>query len=81
MTETTAADRIADALDEIRREKPDLWRVDVGGVPILVKGKPAYEYLQHINSRMAKMKLALHKIKGGHSADPQLDAIKALQDD
>lgn len=57
----------------------DMWRVDVAGVPVNVRGKNAYLHLQNVNRQLAKMKLALHKIKGGHSEDPQLDAIKALE--
>jgi hypothetical protein len=40
----------------------DLWRVDVAGIPVMVKGKPSYEFLQSINTERARMKLALHRI-------------------
>ena len=58
--------------------KPNMWRVDVEGVAVYVYGETAYEHLQKVNHKIAKMKLALHKIKGGHSEDPHLDAIRAL---
>jgi hypothetical protein len=60
---TTAADRIADALDAIKNQKPTLWRVDVAGVAVHVHGEEAYRHLERVNQQLARMKLALHKLK------------------
>lgn len=57
----------------------DMWRVDVAGYPVSVKGQAARAHLEQINHQFARMKMALHRIKGGHSKDPQLDATEALQ--
>jgi hypothetical protein len=40
----------------------DMWRVDVAGVACMVRGKGAKEHLERVNSTLARMKLALHKI-------------------
>lgn len=39
-----------------------LWRVDIGGVPVSVYGEEAYRYLQTVNHDLAIMKIALHRI-------------------
>jgi hypothetical protein len=62
MPKPTAADRIADALDEIKREKPTLWRVDIAGQTVLVHGEDAYRHIQSVNHKLARMKMALHRI-------------------
>jgi hypothetical protein len=59
----------------------DMWRVDVAGYPVFVKGQVARAHLEKVNQQLARMRLALHKIKGGHSQDHQLDATRALRDD
>lgn len=41
----------------------DIWRVDVAGIPVDVRGEHARDHLQEINQKMARMKLALHKLK------------------
>ncbi len=58
----TAAERIADALDEIRKQKPDLWRADVSGVACFVRGEETMHHLERVNLQVAKMKMALHRI-------------------
>lgn len=40
----------------------DMWRVDVAGIPVMVKGEHAYRHLEDVNRKLAKMTLALHKI-------------------
>lgn len=42
--------------------RADMWRVDVAGYPVSVKGQVAYEHLQQVNRSLAQMKLALHQI-------------------
>jgi hypothetical protein len=50
---------------EARTVKPesDMWRVDVAGYPISVRGQHAHDHLEQINRENARMKLALHKLK------------------
>lgn len=59
----STADRIADALDEIKNQKPTLWRVDVAGYTVLVHGEKGYEHLLKVNRQLATARLALHRIK------------------
>ena len=40
----------------------DMWRVDVAGIPVSVKGRASYEFLQSVNTERARMKMALHRI-------------------
>jgi hypothetical protein len=57
--------RMADTLktDDFRDAyRADMWRIDVAGMPISVRGQPAYEHLQQVNRSLAQMKLALHQI-------------------
>jgi hypothetical protein len=42
--------------------RADMWRVDVAGVPVSVRGQVAYEHLQQVNRSLAQMKSALHQI-------------------
>jgi hypothetical protein len=42
--------------------KADMWRVDVAGYPISVRGQVAREHLEQVNRQLSVMKLALHKI-------------------
>lgn len=56
----------------------DMWRVDIEGQSVFVRGESACHHLEQIASRLARMRMALHRIKGGHSTDPQLDALAAL---
>jgi len=48
--------------DPVHLSEPEFWRVDVAGCPVSVRGKPSYEYLQSVNSDLARMKMALHQI-------------------
>jgi hypothetical protein len=43
-------------------ETTNLWRVDVAGYPIDVRGEDERDYLQQVNSQLARMKMALHRI-------------------
>lgn len=54
----------SDPVSNTTRRGPvdDMWRVDVAGCPVLVKGEPSKDFLTHVNRRMARMKMALHKI-------------------
>jgi hypothetical protein len=58
----------------------DMWRVDVAGYPISVRGQYARDHLEKINRQNAKMKMALHRILK-MSQDPwcQEQATKALE--
>lgn len=54
-------------------------RVDVAGTAIYVRSDFERRFLERINGDLARMKMALHRIAGGHSEDPQLDALRALK--
>jgi hypothetical protein len=41
----------------------DMWRVDVAGVPLMVRGEAARDHLEKINREMDRMKLSLHKLR------------------
>jgi hypothetical protein len=41
----------------------DMWRVDVAGIPISVRGEAAKDHLEAVVRQMARMKLALNKLK------------------
>jgi hypothetical protein len=49
---------------------PDLLRVDVAGVAVMVRGDVAREHLENVNRDIAKMKMALHRISKMHPAGP-----------
>ncbi len=40
----------------------DMWRVDVAGYPVSVKGQDAREHLEEVNRSLSQMKMALHQI-------------------
>lgn len=50
-------------LDEDGHAIQRRWRVDVAGVPVSVYGEEAMRHLQQVNQQLARMKLALHKLK------------------
>lgn len=54
-----------------------LWRVDVSGVSISVRGEVAYRHLQEVNRRMARMELALHHLCKMH---PDADTMNVARD-
>lgn len=43
-------------------EIPDMWRVDIAGYPVTVRGSLAKSRLEEVNHQMSRMKLALHRI-------------------
>lgn len=55
-------------------------RVDVSGAAIYVYSDFERRLLEQTNTKLARMKMALHRIAGGHSQDPQLDALRALEE-
>jgi hypothetical protein len=57
----------------------DPIRVDVSGTAIYVRSDFERRFLEQTNSHLARMKMALHRIAGGHSEDPQADALSALK--
>jgi hypothetical protein len=60
----------------------DMWRVDVSGYPCSVRGSAAADHLGSVNRRLAKMRLALHRIRDG-GAPEEFEAIarEALNND
>lgn len=40
----------------------DMWRVDVAGYPVSVRGLPAKDHLERVNNQLARMKMALYRI-------------------
>lgn len=44
----------------------DIWRVDVEGYACHVKGEHAKDHLEQVNRKLAKMKMALHRISRIH---------------
>jgi hypothetical protein len=63
----------------------DMWRVDVAGYPIMVRGQVARTHLEQVNRNLAVMKLALHKISAiarrqGEVGEVARDAIRACRD-
>lgn len=61
-TDAVAVESAGVWLDTLRNPKPNMWRVDVAGVPVSVHGESAYEHLRRVNSQLARMKMALHLI-------------------
>lgn len=47
----------------------DLYRVDVSGYSVFVKGEAAKNYLEQINHCMAIMKMALHQVSRRHPGE------------
>jgi hypothetical protein len=41
----------------------DMWRVDIAGVSVLVRGEAAKDHLEKINRERIRMKLSLNKIR------------------
>ena len=65
--------------------KADMWRVDVEGYPVSVKGQVARAHLEQVNRRLAMMKLALHQIaqlaqKPGGVGQVARDALRAVRE-
>lgn len=54
-----------------------LWRVDVSGVSVSVRGEDACRHLQEVNHRMARMKMALHRLCKMH---PDADTMNVARD-
>jgi len=55
--------RIAELKGRTKMAKPnDMLRVDVCGYPVSVRGDAARLHLEQITGKMARMKLALHRI-------------------
>lgn len=66
-------------------ETTDMWRVDVSGYPLSVRGEPAREHLERVNRNLAVMKLALHKIaklaeRPGGVGEIARDALRVCAD-
>lgn len=56
-----------------------LLRVDVAGVPVMVRGKIDYDHLTQVNRALAISRLALHKIMANPAFAVAI-AEKAIQD-
>lgn len=60
------------------RSAADMWRVDIAGHAITVRGEHAKEVLEKFRHQHAKMKLALHKIIKQHPEASDI-AVEGLQ--
>ncbi len=63
--------------------KADMWRVDVAGVPIMVRGQVAVAHLEKVNRSLTQAKMALHQIaalarKSGGVGQIARDALRVL---
>lgn len=71
-------------LDKLQTHGPadDMWRVDVAGVPVSVRGEQAKIHLEQVNGQLAKMKMALHRISKMHPSSPGAGNVarEALRD-
>lgn len=66
-------------VDHLESGKPAMWRVDIAGRTVFVQGEDAYRYLLSVNSQLANMKMALHRIAKQHThAHLQSIALEAL---
>ena len=58
-----------------------LLRVDVAGMPIMVRGEVERAHLEKVNQQLTKMKLALHKITNaadiGRASERTFDVCSA----
>lgn len=59
--------------------EPTLLRVDVAGVPIMVRGEDAYEHLTRVNRSLAVAVLALHRVAKGDPLNAPDTARNAIQ--
>lgn len=48
----------------------NLRRVDIGGMSVMVLSEDAMRHLEAVNIRMARMKMALHRISKMHPNGP-----------
>lgn len=67
-------------VEHLENERPTIWRVDIAGRTVFVRGEDAYRHLLSVNSQMANMKMALHRIAKQHThAHLQSIALEALR--
>jgi hypothetical protein len=59
--------------------QPTLLRVDVAGVPVMVRGQHDYEHLTRVNRSLAIAVLALHRIAAGDPLNALDTARNAIQ--
>lgn len=68
-------------VEHLENERPTIWRVDIAGRTVFVRGEDAYRHLLSVNSQMANMKMALHRIAKHHPEvrDAALEALRQVE--